>query len=163
MNDSAPYERIPENRGWVLDPAGHRHLATGGEIRQTGEQVDTPFGKATLIVMPVPDNLSDWICDFCNQTILTMWGNEPWPVAMVGNSYALCNDCRLDYEHEPATGVDEEEIIVINLQGEELVLLEGSWPFSLCTCAACYLQATIWRSFIEPFMWQNRAKMAKQN
>ena len=164
-------QRVPENRGWILDPAGHRHLATSGETRQTGDRIDTPFGKATLIIMPLPDDLSDWVCDLCNQQILTKWGDEPFPVPMIGNSYALCNDCRLKYEKAPATDVDGEELYEPDpyfdptYRGDLSVqlVLEGPWPFSLCTCAACYLQAVIWRPFIEPFFWKNRARKAEQN
>ncbi len=146
-------QRMPENRGWVLDPTGHRHLANSGEVRQTGEQIETPFGKATLIVLPPPADMSDWVCDFCNETILTLWGDEPWPVAMIGNSYALCNECRLDYEKAPAS----------DLEGEAITELQGPWPFSLCSCGACYQQALIWRTFIEPLIWKNKSRIAGQN
>ncbi len=155
--------RVPENRGWILDPAGHRHLMTGGEIRKTGDQVETPFGKATLVVMPYPDDASEWICDLCNEQILTKWGDEPFPVAMVGNSYALCNECRLKYEKGPATGTDGEPIYITGLDGYDVVEAEGPWPFSLCICAACYLQAMIWRPFLEPEIWKNKERIASQN
>ena len=160
------HQRMPENRGWILDPTGHRHLENSGEVRQTGEQIKTPFGIATLIVLPPPADMSDWICDFCNETILTLWGDEPWPVAMIGNSYALCNECRLDYEKSPASDLDGEKMVsqsVVN--GRELItiLLQGPWPFSLCSCGACYQQALIWRQFIEPLIWKNKARIAGQN
>jgi len=163
-------QRMPENRGWVLDPTGHRHLANSGEVRQTGEQIDTPFGKATIIVLPPPADMSDWVCDFCNEIILTLWGDEPWPVAMIGNSYALCNECRLDYEKSPASDLDGENLYEPTSfdptyrEGPYLQeVLQGPWPFSLCSCGACYQQALIWRTFIEPLIWKNKSKIAEQN
>ena len=132
-------ERLPEGRGWVINPAEHRLVEMGYE---SPDEVMTPFGKAVVFHMPMPDDPSLWICDLCNIQILTKWGDEPFPVAMLGNSHAFCNDCRLKMEEGQAT----------DTMGEVMDELEGPWPFRICGCPGCRPTAMEWRPFIEPIL-----------
>ena len=147
--------RAPDNRGWVLNPEAHRAAADAQQDpqRKTGDEIMTPFGKATLFVMPSPDDLSLWYCDLCNQQILTKWGDEPFPVAMIGNSHALCNDCRIDFEGSNAS----------DIHGEPMDELEGLWPFRLCRCNGCFITGVEWRPYIEGVIEEIKAAIANQN
>lgn len=145
--------RMPENRGWVLNPEGHRAFRENQQQGETGDILNTPFGKATLFVMPSPDDLSLWYCDLCNEQILTRWGDEPFPVAMIGDSYALCNKCRIRYENDHAA----------DIHGEPMDELNGLWPFRLCTCPGCRPTGLDWRPYIEGVLDEIRTVIAGQN
>jgi hypothetical protein len=105
----------------VLDPAGHRETAAVDRPK-TGDDASDFFGGEPGVWIVMDDHLDpdEWICDVCNATILTRWGDEPMPVPMLGSN-ALCGDCRHAVE---AT--------------------EGPWPAAGCTCAACGVRFLIW-------------------
>jgi len=126
-----------DRRFWVLDPAGHRtewakQLPEDGSIQEDG-----PFAGAEHIVMPPPEDPDDWVCDFCNTTILTRWGAEPFPVPMDG-SYALCGEHYEKHQNDP-----KEEFGEI-IPGTRM----GLWPSRMCGCAACDAQSWKWNGFL---------------
>ncbi len=122
-----------DRRFWVLDPAGHRADWAEGLPEDGAVVEDGPFKGAEHIVLPPPDDPDDWVCDFCNTTILTRWGAEPFPVPMDG-SYALCADHYEKIQSDP-----EEEFGEI-IPGTR----RGLWPAQLCSCGACFTQAAHW-------------------
>lgn len=118
---------------WILDPAGHRNewasnLPEDGAVVEEG-----PFKGAAHIVLPPPDDPEDWVCDYCNEIILTVWGGEPFPVPSDG-SYALC---AVDYA---------------KVRGGRL------WPATFCACGACVAQAERWH----PQLWKAYRSLAKE-
>lgn len=106
--------------------AHHRHNEPPrGDIIRVGLSDDTGELDAVAIVPPVPDG-DDWACDRCNATILTRWGDEPFPVPTDGD-WALCHDCKTDQEAR-----------------------QSPWPAAmLCACAPCRQQAQRWRPQLE--------------
>ncbi len=127
-----------EYRYWILNPAGHRKL-WAEQLPEDGAMVDTQFGRAVAIVPPPPDDLDDWICDYCNQPILTRWGLEPFPVPMDGSN-AICED-----------------------HYEKIQKREGRWPSRFCGCVACIAQATSWRPYLARGYGLIRKEVIAQN
>lgn len=79
---------------FIPNPPSHRAYARGEALGMDGTTVSVPgFGEAELIVMPWPDENTDWVCDSCNDTIdvLDAYGH-PIPIISAG-SYALCGPC----------------------------------------------------------------------
>lgn len=112
---------MTDPRHWILDPGGHRqHMAIGAP--KTGDDAG-PFG--TWIVLDDHLDPDEWICDLCNNLILTRWGTEPMPVPTAGSD-ALCGDCR--------TRIEEAE---------------GRWPAQSCTCPPCSRTLIAWEPFID--------------
>ena len=118
--------RPDDPRYWILNPTGHRLAEARQFYGRDGEEVDTVFGKATLIVPPQPEP-EDWFCDLCSETILTRWGDEPFPVPMFG-SYALCAEHYYEFQGNP---LDDPRT------GEPLDEPMGLWPMLACSCQAC--------------------------
>lgn len=115
---------MTDRRHWILDPAGHRTAWAAG-LPADGENITIDGLDAVAIVPPVPDG-DDWACDRCNATILTRWGDEPFPVPTDGD-WALCHDCKTDQEAR-----------------------QSPWPAAmLCACAPCRQQAQRWRPQLE--------------
>lgn len=110
------------NSYWITNPGGHRRQWRSEVAGQDGTVIDGPFGPTTMIVPPAPEDDDEWVCDFCNGQILTLWGNEPWPVPSHG-SYALCNECARS---------------VMDSEGWEV------WPLMSCGCAACRATSSVW-------------------
>jgi hypothetical protein len=124
----------PENRWWILDPAGHRRIENGHKDQfKDGQMIDTVFGEAVLIIPPAPP-AEDWYCDICSEPILTKWGRQPWPVAMM-SSYALCLEHYNEMKTRPHYDRDTDEPI----PGTRL----GEWPTMACRCGACAGQITL--------------------
>ncbi len=113
-----------ERRYWILDPVGHRRL-WAEQLPEDGSVVDSFMGPAVMIVPPQPADDEPWICDVCNEIILTVWGGEPFPVPSDG-SYALC------FHHY------------------ETYRSGHLWPSNLCACDACIDQAKRWH----PQLWK---------
>ena len=157
MTVSINPDRETENRGWILDPTGHRALDMG---YGPPEKVDTPFGKATVIHMGYPDDASEWICDLCNEPILTVWGDEPFPVPTYG-SYALCHVDYYKLQLGPATNRHTGEDLTDPSTGA--IVPEGPWPLRMCRCPACYVTAIEWRQFIEPALLSIKADIVRAN
>lgn len=122
-----------DRRFWVLNPTGHRLTSDRQSYGRDGEEINTPFGKAALIVLPSPP-AAEWYCDLCSEQLLTKWGDEPWPVAMIG-SYALCPKDM--YQIMEQNYVDQDS-------GEELPFKMGEWPAQICTCQPCDSQMQTW-------------------
>lgn len=129
----APREPAPEDRFWITDPAGHRQHENERTDHLVGETIQTVFGDAVVMAGPTlpPD---EWICDLCNDRILTRWGDEPWPVPMVGG-YALCIDHYHQLQEQPETDRFGEPI-----RGSRL----GPWPQIACNCDPCQTQIRAW-------------------
>lgn len=126
-------QREPDRRHWIMDPAGHRKIWQTG-LPEDGSIVNTVFGEAVAIVPPPPDDLNDWVCDYCNGEILTRWGNEPFPVPMDGSN-ALC----MAHFHQ------QQENPVYDTYGEPIHgSRQGLWPAAVCQCAACVEQTARW-------------------
>jgi hypothetical protein len=122
-----------DDRHWILNPAGHRLNAELGMVGRDGEEIDHPvFGKAELIVGP-PNLDEGWVCDLCSLPILTRYGDEPFPVPMLG-SYALC----LEHFNEAQTWPYEDSA------GTQYPYPMGEWPANLCACSACAFTAGDW-------------------
>jgi len=120
-----------DRRMWILDPAGHR-AEWAEKLPEDGTIItDGPFAGAEHIVLPPPDDPNDWVCDYCNTTILTRWGDEPFPVPMDGSN-ALCAD---HYERIQNNPYDDE--------------VGGPWPAQMCGCAACFSQAGKWLPMLD--------------
>lgn len=149
--------RVKETRAWVMDPAGHRAFIAGQyQGPESGDKVPTPFGEATVLRMPLPDDYADWYCDLCSKQILTRFGNEPFPVPMF-STYALCLDHFNEMQQGPATdaysGEDlYEELTQPNGEVISVPVLEGPWPLVMCRCPACYETALAWKPYIEPIL-----------
>lgn len=120
-------------RFWITDPRGHR-LHERQHNPPDGSTIDTPFGEAVVIRPPLPPG-DLWVCDLCNEEILTRFGGEPWPVPMFGG-YALCHDHLIEAMDWP-----EED----NRTGEEIPGTHlGPWPLHVCACPPCVHKATDW-------------------
>jgi hypothetical protein len=127
---------MPENRYWILNPVGHRLTEQRGYYGRDGEEVETVFGPATLIVPPQPP-VDEWYCDMCSEPILVKWGDEPFPVPMFG-SYALCAE---HYEEAKGWHPDDERT------GDPIPsLVLGEWPGNVCRCQPCTSQTVVWRA-----------------
>lgn len=122
---------------WILDPGGHRREWAAG-LPQDGEMIDTSFGEAVAIVPAPPDDLDDWICDYCSETVLTRWGKEPFPVPSDG-SYALCS------KHFEKTRKGQV------------------WPARFCGCTACVDQAVRWKPKLQHAYRRLRSEVISQN
>jgi hypothetical protein len=120
-------------RFWITDPRGHR-LYEEEHKPEDGSLIDTVFGEAVVIRPPLPPG-DLWVCDLCNEEILTRFGGEPWPVPMFGG-YALCHDHLVEAMEWP-----EED----NRTGAEIVGTRlGPWPLHVCACPPCVHKATDW-------------------
>lgn len=123
-------ETTPESDfRWIIDAVGHRQAWKRMTQGRDGTTEMTPFGEATVIVGPAPDDDAAWICDLCNETILTRWGYEPFPVPQLG-SYALCLDCMTR---------------IAAAEGRE------RWGDYICTCPDCRAWLIRWISW--PGRW----------
>ena len=127
-------EQLAEDRRhWIPNPIGHRLAEARLYYGRDGEEIDSVFGKATLIVTPYPD-AEDWVCDLCSQMILTKWGSEPFPVPMFG-SYAMCmdhyNEAVAQWKHD----TDEGDVSDVPL---------GEWPLFACSCQPCQSTIQTW-------------------
>ena len=125
----------PDQRYWILDPAGHRRVENGHKDQfKDGQMIDTVFGEAVLIMPPAPP-AEEWWCDICSDPILTKFGKAPWPVAMFTPGYALCLKCYNEMKDKPHYDMDTDEPI----PGTRL----GEWPYRGCRCPACINAASI--------------------
>ncbi len=127
-----------QRRYWILDPAGHRQVWIEA-LPEDGEMIDSFMGPAVAIVPSPPAVDEPWVCDrLCSETILTVWGGEPFPVPSDG-SYALCAD---HFE---------------SVRGNRL------WPSRMCGCGACLAQAKRWHSQLWKAYRQLRQEVIAQN
>lgn len=126
---------LPDRRYWILNPAGHRLTEARAAYGMDGKTVEWFLGgEATLIVPPLPA-ATDWCCDICSATILTRWGDEPWPVPMEG-SYALCAEHQAMVEESP----EDDAYTGDPIPGTR----RGPWPLRACTCPPCAHWITEW-------------------
>lgn len=138
-----PGQTVTAPRFWITDPIGHRIFAEMMRTEKDGDLIDTVFGEAVVIRPPAPP-ADEWYCDLCSEPILTMFGEEPWPVPMFG-SYALCHDHLIEAMDWP-----EED----NRTGEEILGTKlGPWPVHVCACIPCVKKAQDWFGDL----WSNAA------
>ena len=127
-----------QRRYWILDPTGHRQVWIEA-LPEDGEMIDSFMGPAVAIVPTPPAVDEPWVCDrLCSETILTVWGGEPFPVPSDG-SYALC---AAHFE---------------SMRGNRL------WPSRMCGCVACLAQAKRWHSQLWKAYRQLRQEVIAQN
>lgn len=120
-----------DNRYWITNPVGHRSIPVP---YTDGEMVETIFGLTEMIVPPAPP-ADEWICDMCNEPILVKYGDEPFPVPMLGG-YALC----LDHFNEVVEHWTHDDPDT----GEPTDIPMGDWPMQSCGCMPCTLQTMEW-------------------
>ena len=117
------------DRYWILNPAGHRQAATPAT---EADLEGTPWEGAAVIDLSAAMG-DTWVCDLCNEEILTVWGDEPWPVPVLGSD-ALCAD-----HYYQAQGWYHQDPY-----GEPTARQLGVWPAQVCTCTACTDQLELW-------------------
>ncbi len=115
-------EATSADRYFISNPTGHRLFAEEMNTHEDGDLVNWPGSAAPAIFIRGPQfEPGDWICDFCNETILTTWGAEHFPVPMSGSN-ALC---ARHYAEELAE--------------------RGPWPPNSCACPPCMNQTEEWK------------------
>ena len=129
-------------RFWITDPRGHR-LHEEGRKPEDGSLIDTVFGEAVVIRTPLPPG-DMWVCDLCSEEMLTRFGADAWPVAMLGG-YALC----LQHMNEAEDWPDEDNRTGEPIPGTRL----GLWPLHICACPPCTQTAIRWLGPV----WSNAA------
>ena len=126
-----------DDRYWILHPRGHRAYAS--EFRPSvGDMVEFMGEMVPVIASTIPVD-GTWICDLCNTDILIDWGDEPFPVPLIGSN-ALCLKCFTEVQEWPKMDEWGDDI-----RGTRL----GDWPAHLCTCLPCTFQMLTWKGQLE--------------
>lgn len=115
---------------WVMDPIGHRRHEQAQpiptEMEFLGEMVPVIHG-ATLVG-------DEWVCDLCNETMLTRWGSEPWPIPVWGG-YAVCPN------------------------EMDAFAKEDGLPGGACMCPPCLVWLQRWLPMIEAVLRKDTAQL----
>lgn len=136
-------------RTWTIDAVAHRRRWRESTAGKDGTVDDMGF---TVIVPPAPDADDEWICDLCNDPILTRFGDEPWPVPMLG-TYALCWNCARriadgcdahDWYPEGDYMVCENCGAVLAFQIDGTDVVDGTWSHLVCACPDCRAWVDRW-------------------
>lgn len=123
----------PDERHWIMNPAGHRQHANATDPHH-GDTVEF-LGRPAVVIKPdLYMEPGEWICDICNAPILTSWAGEPFPVPVDG-TYALCADHRERVEQGPDYDSHGDPIAGSTL---------GPWPAAGCTCPPCARTTEAW-------------------
>lgn len=68
---------------WIVSAQSHRQAWRENRPKE-GSMIETPIGEMRVILSADPGD--EWVCDFCNGTIVIR------PIPAIG-SYAMCGDC----------------------------------------------------------------------